>query len=291
MSQDIPSIRFKSGYNKLDDIEVIPLKDILVRSTDHNPEQPHQTHFYSFFLYTDGETEHFVDFVSHKVTKNSLVCLTKGQVNAFQFQENLDGYAILFTQHYLEKQFKVLPESIIFRLFSSQLSSPIIQIPEDKNIVSYFDLLFQEFYNDEHSHKEAIISGLFTVILSKIEQLRNQQIQFQNESSYLHTFIQFENLIKQHYTTTRNADFYAKELGITYKHLNHICKEVIRKTAKECIDSFIILEAKRNLINSNIKSTELAYRFGFTESTNFVKYFKKFTELTPNQFKKLHSKQ
>ena len=72
--------------------------------------------------------------------------------------------------------------------------------------------------------------------------------------------------------------------------LNHICKEVIQKTAKQCIDDFIILEAKRNLINSGIKSTELTYQLGFTESTNFVKYFKKHTGLTPNQFKKLHSK-
>lgn len=290
MPQDIPSIRFESGYDEIDGIEVISLKDIFVRFTNHNPEQPHQTHFYSFFLYTNGTTEHFVDFVSHKVTKNSLVCLTKGQVNAFQFQEDLDGYAILFTQHYFEKQFKVLPESIIFSLFSSQLFSPIIQIPEDKNLASYFDLLFQEFYNNEHSHKEAIISGLFAIILSKIEQLRNQQIHYYSKSDYLHTFIQFENNIRQQYTNTRNANFYAKTLGITYKHLNHICKEVIHKTAKECIDDFIILEAKRNLINSDIKSTELAYQLGFTESTNFVKYFKKFTELTPNQFKNLHIK-
>ncbi len=290
MSQDIPAIRFQSGYDKLDGIEILRLEDILVRSHDHDPEQPHQTDFYAFFLYTNGNTKHLIDFVSHDIHKNALVCIRKGQVNAFQFAENVTGYAILFTQPYFEKQFKMLPESIIFRLFASQLFSPLLQIPEDRNVVSYFDLLFQEFYNAEQTHKEAIVSGLFTIIVSKIEPLRHQQVEFTTESNYLYLFIQFENLIKHHYTTSRNADFYAKSLGITYKHLNHICKEVIQKTAKQCIDDFIILEAKRNLINSRIKSTELAYLLGFTESTNFVKYFKKHTELTPNQFKKLHSK-
>ncbi|WP_298520727.1 helix-turn-helix transcriptional regulator [uncultured Kordia sp.] len=290
MSQDIPAIRFQSGYDKLDGIEILRLEDILIRSHDHDPEQPHQTDFYAFFLYTNGNTKHLIDFVSHEIRKNALVCIRKGQVNAFQFAENVTGYAILFTQTYFEKQFKILPESIIFRLFASQLFSPVIQIPEDRNVVSYFDLLFQEFYNVEQTHKEAIVSGLFTIIVSKIEQLRHQQVEFTTESNYLYLFIQFENLIKHQYTTSRNADFYAKSLGITYKHLNHICKEVIQKTAKQCIDDFIILEAKRNLINSRIKSTELAYQLGFTESTNFVKYFKKYTELTPNQFKKLHSK-
>lgn len=290
MSHELPSVNFKSSYNKIDGIEVISLENILVRSQNHDPEQPHQTQFYGFFLYTEGSSTHVVDFVSYPVVKNSLICVTKGQVNAFKFSENIKGYAILFTQEYLEKQFRFLPESIVFSLFSSQVFSPIIQIPITDNTVSYFDLLSKEFYHKKQYHKEAIVSGLFTIILSKIEQLRNLQVVYQDTSEHLQMFVKFENRIKQQYTTSRNADFYAKDLGITYKHLNHICKKIVHKTAKECIDDFIILEAKRNLINSTIKSTELAYQLGFTESTNFVKYFKRFTELTPNQFKKLHSK-
>lgn len=84
---------------------------------------------------------------------------------------------------------------------------------------------------------------------------------------------------------SRNANFYAKKLNITYKHLNSICKDVADVTAKQFIDAFIILEAKRLLINSEMKSTELAYTLGFEEPTNFVKYFKKYTGLTPNTFK------
>ncbi|MEM6684471.1 MAG: helix-turn-helix domain-containing protein [Bacteroidota bacterium] len=290
LQHDIPSIQFQSGYDKLEGIEVIPLEKILKRSHDHDPEQPHQTDFYTFFLYTNGTTKHLIDFVSYDIHKNTLVCIRKGQINAFQFAENVSGYAIIFTQTYFEKQFKMLPESIIFRLFASQLFSPVIQIPTDKNVISYFDLLFEEFYHAEQTHKEAIVSGLFTIIVSKIEQLRSQEVAYASESNYLHLFIQFENLIRHHYTKSRNADFYATSLGITYKHLNHVCKEVTQKTAKQCIDDFIILEAKRKLINSSIKSTELAYQVGFTESTNFVKYFKKYTGLTPNQFKKLYFK-
>ncbi|MGB2684580.1 MAG: helix-turn-helix domain-containing protein, partial [Olleya sp.] len=69
-------------------------------------------------------------------------------------------------------------------------------------------------------------------------------------------------------------------------HLNTICKATIAITAKQFIDQFVVLEAKRLLINSEIKSTELAYSLGFEESTNFVKYFKKHTGFTPNKFKK-----
>ena len=84
---------------------------------------------------------------------------------------------------------------------------------------------------------------------------------------------------------SRNAEFYANQMNITYKHLNEICKEIINSTAKQFIDDFVLLEAKRQLTNSGIRSTDLAYQLGFREPTNFVKYFKKHTGLTPNQFK------
>lgn len=102
-------------------------------------------------------------------------------------------------------------------------------------------------------------------------------------------FLKFKNILEKEYIISRNADYYAKKINITYKHLNVICKGIVSITAKQFIDEFVILEAKRKLINSSIKSTELAYLMGFEESTNFVKYFKKHTGHTPNQFKKQYS--
>jgi|TARA_B110000902_G_scaffold265723_1_gene350866 AraC family transcriptional activator of pobA len=48
----------------------------------------------------------------------------------------------------------------------------------------------------------------------------------------------------------------------------------------------MVLEAKRQLVVENIQVNQLAYALGFDEVTNFIKYFKKHTLLTPTQFKK-----
>ena len=126
---------------------------------------------------------------------------------------------------------------------------------------------------------------MFNIIFSKVEEIKKNQTNYIQESDKLSLFLSFQNILKNDYTLNRNADYYAQNLNITYKHLNIVCKEVINKTAKQYIDEFVILEAKRNLVNSTIKSTELAYLMGFEESTNFVKYFKKHTGFTPNSFK------
>ena len=140
-------------------------------------------------------------------------------------------------------------------------------------------LLSNNYFNSEIRYNLAII-------FSKLERLKQYQTFNLKRSDKLNKFLDFKSLLEIHFNKSRNADFYAEKLNITYKHLNTICKSIIALTAKQFIDEYIILEAKRLLVNSEIKSTELAYFLGFEEPTNFVKYFKKHTKFTPNQFKK-----
>ena len=291
MTNKIPQIQFKSSYSKVTGIEIITLESLIQRKDDSARflEKAHQLDFYMLVYYTDGETEHLVDFVWHKVTKNTLFYLTKGQINAFKFNADVKGYLIIFSESYFKIQLNKLPKNVVLRLFTSHLFSPKIQIPENSNVLNYIRLFYDEFYSEKGEfNKVNIIDSLYTVILSKLEQLKKYQTVHVKDSSKLATFLAFKSILEKDFTKSRNADFYARKLNITYKHLNVICKEVVKVTAKQFIDEFIILEAKRKLINSTIKSTELAYLMGFEESSNFVKYFKKLTGFTPNGFKGLY---
>ena len=86
------------------------------------------------------------------------------------------------------------------------------------------------------------------------------------------------------YHLSRNVNFYAQKLNISPKHLNILCKKFLNLSAKNTIDNYTILEAKRELI-SNLPIKEIAYKLGFIETTNFVKYFKKQTNISPSKFK------
>jgi len=287
MTDEIPYIQFKSRDRKIEGIEIITLEELISRKNNlnHSSEKAHQIEFYQIVFYTDGVTEHLVDFIWHKVKKNTLVYLSKGQVNAFKFTDQVKGYVILFTEEYLKKHLKDIPDDVIISLFTSHLFSPKLQIPKESNFSAYILLFYKEFYSlNENYNKGNIINSLYSIIFSKIEELKKSQIHYLKESDKLIQFLDFQKFLKKDYCISRNADYYAGKMNITYKHLNSICKDVVNTTAKQFIDEFIILEAKRNLINSNIKSTELAYLLGFEESTNFTKYFKKHTGLTPNTF-------
>lgn len=291
MTKEIPHILFETKFPEIKGIEIFAIENLIERKTqlEHNPEKAHQLEFYMLIFFTNGKSKHLVDFVWHEVKENTVIYLTKGQINAFHFKKEMKGFMLLFTEEYFNAQLNKLPNDTIIRLFTSHLFSPKVQIPNNSNVGDYIRFFFHEFYKEEGAfNKRNIINNLYSIIFSKLEALKQYQTFYLKDSNKLKTFLNFKTLLEKKYHKSRNADFYASQLHITYKHLNSICKEVINQTAKQFIDDFIILEAKRNLINSSIKSTELAYSIGFDESSNFVKYFKKHTGLTPNNFKKLH---
>ncbi len=70
------------------------------------------------------------------------------------------------------------------------------------------------------------------------------------------------------------------------KKLNRIVQEIMHQPAKAYINEILIIEMKRLLMNTNFSIKEIAYKTGFEDPTNFVKYFKKSTQKTPIEFRK-----
>ena len=103
------------------------------------------------------------------------------------------------------------------------------------------------------------------------------------QSVLLHNF---QSLIEQNFKTKKLPKEYAELLYITPNHLNALCKDVLTTSAGELIRSRIVLEAKRLLVNKEISVTEIAYLLNFQDASYFVKFFKKYTEFTPEQFRK-----
>ena len=286
MTNDIPHIKFNHSTIENFGFEIVPIEKIAQSKAqqEHNAELPHQLKFYNLIFFTEGIGRHYIDFKWYSVQKNTLVYLTKEQVNAFEFSESLKGFCMVFTEEYFISCFSNLTENFVFRLFNPQLFSPILQIPNESEFEEYFKLLQKENSNTISFNQKSIINSLFIILISKAENIKQNQTIFIKETSKIGVFQKFTSLIEHNYSESRSANFYADKLAITYKHLNTICKELVNKTAKNVIDDYIILQAKRNLINSSLKSTELAYKLGFEDPTNFTKYFKKNTGLTPNSF-------
>lgn len=95
----------------------------------------------------------------------------------------------------------------------------------------------------------------------------------------------FKDLLEMDFKTQKQVAYYTKKIIITEKRLNQATTKTLGKTPKEIIDDRILLEAKRILAHTNESIKEIAYHLGFEEPTNFIKFFKKRSSVTPTEFR------
>ena len=177
--------------------------------------------------------------------------------------------------------------------FTSNLiykNPPILTV--ENQLKDSFESLIREIDRELNcvSYNSLIAQFLFSALLLKLDRERPvSHFDDQLSEQQAVKFLQFIELIENNFATNRDASAYAQKIHVTYKSLNQICKLACNCTPKQLIDSHTILEAKRRLVIEKVQINQLAYDLGFDEVSNFIKYFKKHTLVTPAQFKSNHS--
>ena len=294
MRKELPRISFLKKKNSQLEFEVFTLSSLFSRinKLEYALDIPQRVDFYHILFITKGMGSHYIDFRPYQYSPGSILFIAKGQVHAFEIRRDVDGFLILFTEDFLTKNLIQSDILSFSRLYNYHLYTPIMQPDETSGDI--FRTIIKEIYREyklaDKFAKEEFLSLLLKLLLLKAERKKRILIWKEGNSNWFFKFGAFRNKLEKHYTTTRNADDYARMLNISYKHLNEICKSVTGSTAKAFIDEFIILEMKRHLAVSDASVKELTYQFGFDEPTNFVKFFKKHTNYSPSQFRKLITK-
>jgi AraC-like DNA-binding protein len=272
------------------DFMIISLKDLFKNKTDlpFNIEKPHRSEYNLIMAFTEGFGDHIIDFKKYTFSKGSFLFISKEQTQNFIIKPGNDGYLIVFTDEYLNRghiQKQTLSKTW---LFNYHVEKPLIQINplEQSHFFDLVKLIYKEFKKSYDQLTEEIIRNMLNLIILKAERIKRNDL-YENQTLFRDDlFFRFKNLLENNYQESRNAKLYADKLDVSYKHLNNICKLNINKTAKSFIDDFLILEAKRDIISSDHTVKEISEKLGFDEPTNFVKYFKKHSRISPMRFKK-----
>lgn len=83
----------------------------------------------------------------------------------------------------------------------------------------------------------------------------------------------------------RIKDF-ASHMFIHPTHLSNTIKLTTGKSPCDFMEERIVLEAKRMLGETSMSVAEICYKLTFHEPTNFTKFFKAMTGMTPSTYRK-----
>lgn len=242
--------------------------------------KPHKTTFYQLLWVTVGEAVFRIDFRDIRIKTDEVLIITSGQVCEFDTTSDYSGKIILFTSSF----FTVTEQDSNF-LYASEILNPvnlnrtITVCPLMIN--NLMSLLEEELKLSPDNYQTRIAQSYLRVILLEAER--------QHTSSHppLLNSIgrKFYNAVERYFKENRNTEYYVRMLGVNEKVLSKEIKMLTGKTPKAYIDSRVTLEAKRLLSYSSLSVKEIGGKLGFDEPSNFNKYFRRQTNLTPVEFR------
>jgi AraC family transcriptional activator of pobA len=253
---------------------------------------PHKHSFYHLVLFTKGGGKHAIDFKTFPVEPRQIYFMIPGQVHSWDFEGEVDGYVIHFSTDFFQSFLLVNDYISQFPFFSGNLDEAVINIQPDlyQKIKALFEDIIAESENPGRLGNDLIRSLLMQVfiLLARTSADSNQK----QASPYNYTLLKsFEKLVEQNYASMKLPKQYAGLLYITPNHLNAVCNDILGIPAGELIRNRVLLEAKRLLINRDMSVAETADELNFSDNSYFTKFFKKYTSLTPEEFRKITLKQ
>jgi AraC-like DNA-binding protein len=284
----IPEIGFRHSNKEPAEFEMIDIQSLHGRTLAHSPDNPHRISFFMLLYIEEGEGNHMVDFQDYAFRPGSFLFIQREQVHSFDFSTEIKGKAIVFTQDFLDQVHANmrLPNYTPTHLNSHH--TPLVKLNDDDN--SRCQNLIEEITN-ELAHRDSdplIVMYLFSSLSLMLHRLRPELRHDKLSHEQSSKFARFLELLFDHFKKIRDANWYANQVNTTYKTLNQVCKLATDMTAKQLIDAYTVIEIKRSLVVSNITTQQIAFDFGFEDASNFVKFFKKHTTMTPSKFQKAY---
>lgn len=247
----------------------------------------HRHSFYHLTYFVKGIGENIMDFKSYEVVPGSIFLMRPGQVHNWILDESVEGYVVNFSSTFFDQlqiNSSLIDQFPFFNLFPNDQMIVLSENNTDK-MKTYFEDIISESSNPNGS-SQIMIAAILLQIFALADKEIDSKAAFNKTNYNSLIFKQFTELIEANFQEIKLPKDYASLLNITPNHLNFICKQQIDLSAGEIIRNRIILEAKRLLVNFDLSIAAIAEKMNYFDTSNFVKFFKKYTGFTPEAFRK-----
>lgn len=263
----------KDKTKSIDSIKVSPFRKQTRKTEPHK----HNNYFEIIYM-SKGKGQHTIDEKEFDINPPIVFLVRKEQVHYWDIQTEPSGFVLIIKKSFMDKS---LDKEV--RQFISEISRfSCLSLNDGNTIEQLFQILSDE-YQENKINNSAIMEGLLKALLGKLlqttEPIKYGSIKKEN------LFYKFQELLIQEKKLVNKVSHYARLLNTTPQNLNAVCRKENNQSASETLSEYIISEAKRLLLYTDLTASEISYILSFKDNSHFSKYFKKHTEITPNTFR------
>jgi len=248
----------------------------------------HRVNYYQVILCDTGCGHIWIDSNRFELKGKGLYAISKNQIVKYALNSASSGKVLFFSDEFIYQNPTDLDWINTLRIFNSFETSLAAQLAQSEyeELIGLYNKIEEELNGESDFARMEILSSLLKAFLfvaerNKLKRNLSQKDKDRNKNHLK----EFTQKLEENYKQIRVVNYYADLLNITPKKLNSIVFNSFGKTAKKIIEERILLETKRLLTHTDYSVKEIGSNLGFTDPTNFNKFFKKYVGSTPVYFR------
>lgn len=287
-TKSLRETRFESARLNPIGVELMTLSELRARVSPRLFVVTERVEFFMVLVATEGRGEHLVDFEHFGLRTGQVVFVRPGQVQQWQPTDGLEADVLLIDPAVVQpKTAKSQPGTMallrledwpvhftldadglaawksLAAMLRRELDRPVL---DGLSAAMARELLMCQMLSLSRSATGHATAPTVQAVL--IRRLRRE----------------LEGLVD----TRPSVALIARRLRVSTSTLTRTCNEVLGHSAKEEVDRRVALEAQRLLVHSTSTSVAIGELLGFSEPTNFVKFFRRRVGTTPEAFRQAH---
>jgi AraC-like DNA-binding protein len=236
--------------------------------------RPLRPAFHQLLLPARGRWLHEVDFCRVTLTPGTLAWTRPGQVQRFELDRGVEGWLVLFTPDALD----------------SELDAPLgprVDLGPAAGDVAWLVERLRRFSEDlgaDLGSTRTLLRHLLhalLVLLRRAAAADHDLVPVADGS----VFALFRAEVERRFAKTREVQAYARFIGYSPKTLSRATQAAVGLSAKAYVDQRVVLESRRLLAHTDLSTSEIGARVGFSETTNFIKFFRREARESPSVFR------
>jgi AraC family transcriptional activator of pobA len=261
------------------------IEAIRVRSSRHDwtiEPHSHPDHHQILIINRGGGT---IEIEGEKwdLSPTALLVVPALTVHAFRFKRDTNGFVITVAPSFLRSSFDDDPD--LLDGFIEPHCFPQDQLGKDIDLLEIFASLEREFVWVAPARRAAIKAYLHLIAVTIARLLGKGSRRPTSSTREAETVVLFRELIEKNYRDHPPLTFFARKLGTTTARLNASCRATTGKSPHALLNDRLLIEAKRNLLYSEVNVAEIGLSLGFTDPAYFNRFFTRNVGMSPGKFR------
>jgi AraC family transcriptional regulator, transcriptional activator of pobA len=249
------------------------------------PLAPHRKQVYDFLFLTKGTTCRSKALTPYEIGANTFFFLPAHQITNHEFMSaDTEGYYCHFNFDIFTNY---LPQHNILRDFPflQFIGNPIVEIDEATKpfIINILHRLEAE-YNKKSINNFEIITVYLLALFTEIKDFYTPSVSTKKNTALM-IAQNFKDALSRHVYEKQKVIEYADMLAVSPNHLNKCVKAATGQSAQDLLNDMILLEAKVLLKQTDMQISEIAYKLSQQNHSDFSRFFKAKTGMTPKEYK------